>query len=676
MSWDKEPPKPQELKNAAAWASAPPQDEESDISDLDSFGRGAAQGATFGFADEIAGGGEALWDVLTTDQKLEAMRSLYEKHRNESRENFKKAKDANPWSYGAGEVGGAIASGLALPGGAAGSIGRMAATGAALGGLSGLGASEATGVGGLAKDTLVGAGLGGALGAGAGKLAQVVARQAEKAAPVIGGALKRTPSANRAEVEAAAQRLGVKPTQAMLFEDEAMNGVESSLHRSPSIAGYMMRKETMPVAKRLESVAGDALADATDLSPFELGETVKKGITENVGARLKAAGEPFEEIAANTRHMVPNEKSLGRVANNIRNLDEVQLTQGSPWAEKAAKYADWLENVENVDQIKRLRGILRQDMESAQGPEKFLLSQIYDRFTRIEENSIMRNTVDTFRSFAKKPTGATGDKMAAQGEQAALDTIKKFRTAKTEYAKLANDLRGVADQAGLGNLKSPHNFAPAVDGIRSERVVEKLFNTGDQELLQRMQAQFPREFELLRQGKLAELSRKASTADGEISRVKFFNAIKNMGDDTAEMVFGKQNVQNIGDAKTLSRALPREIGPSGTPEGMQYLNMLNPAMQTREMGRYALYKFLGSDVSQEVADYLLKNPRFQKMALENPKAFKVLASDFSRKVTPRGPRQLPRVAGEGGELDRDSSRSSQQRPVNESEAQRRFLEGN
>jgi hypothetical protein len=147
------------------------------VSELESGLRGLAQGATFGFADEIAGGIESL----LTDK-------TYEQARDESRANFQRAEAENPGFYTAGELGGGVLS-TVLPGGiaakgamAAGKgalavAGRAAAMGAAEGGAQALGKakeldSEA------ASDVALGAGIGGvaggALGGAATKLGDIV----------------------------------------------------------------------------------------------------------------------------------------------------------------------------------------------------------------------------------------------------------------------------------------------------------------------------------------------------------------------------------------------------------------------------------------------------------------------------------------------------------------------
>lgn len=167
--------------------------EASQPSELDSAGRGFVQGASMGFADEIAGAGQGIWNDLKnvftgnipevklekdelgryTPETIARMNesATYDKFRDEYRQADKLAEEANPKSYLAGQVGGAVGTGLLTGGGA--SLGRLAAQGA----VAGLGNSEAENLAGMAKDTAIGAGVGAithgtgkALASGASKL--------------------------------------------------------------------------------------------------------------------------------------------------------------------------------------------------------------------------------------------------------------------------------------------------------------------------------------------------------------------------------------------------------------------------------------------------------------------------------------------------------------------------
>lgn len=121
-------------------------------SQLESALRGAAQGASMGFADEITGGLESLF----TDKP-------YAQARDESRAQYAQAQEDNPLTYGASEIAGGVGSALAT--GGAGGVGRLALQGAS----SGLGYSSADNAADMAIDTATGAAIGGGLGV-AGKM--------------------------------------------------------------------------------------------------------------------------------------------------------------------------------------------------------------------------------------------------------------------------------------------------------------------------------------------------------------------------------------------------------------------------------------------------------------------------------------------------------------------------
>jgi hypothetical protein len=626
---------------------------------IEALGRGLFQGVTLG-------GGEELTAAMESQPALpESMRNMpglpmgvmdadflepvqtYQQARDESRAANRAAKEAHPWTYGAGEFGGAAATAL-IPGlGAAGSLGKAAGTAGALGAASGFGGSEAEDLGGLAFDT----GLGAAVGAGIGSAGYGLMKGAEKLAPIIGKGLKLNPKDNQAAIREAAERLGVKATPGMIYDDPVIQGLESSLSQSPSLPGMLTRQTTQPVERALDDVAKGSLKDASSLSRFEIGERVKSGIDRAVNNRAAGSRKIFQEIAESTPDIALNEKSLARVGRNITNLDDVALTPGSSWANKANTYAEWLQNAKSVRDVTKLRQIVGKELEAAQGPEREVLGSIYERLTRLEENSIVRGAVDTMRGMAQKPAGKTGDVLANQGESIGLDMVSKLKGAKNEFASLMSDLRDLSGQTRLGRLNGPQSFVDKIDNVRSERIGEKLFPVDDVNVMRSMQKQFPEQAQLLRQGRLGDIQRQATSGAGELSTPKFFNSIKSIGDESADILFGQGNLSKIADAKTVMQSLPEYIGPSGTPKGLEFLSMFNPAMQARELGRYGFYKGITTDKVQKIADALLKSPRIQELANNNPKAFQAMVLDFSRRVSPE--RALPKAAST--ELDEDSS---------------------
>jgi hypothetical protein len=665
---------------------------------MESLLHGAEQGATFGFFDEAQGGLEALGQVAglkglggpIKDWSLQspngfdrqAMAKAYLEARDRERKTAAEARATHPGLYTTGNVAGGIISPASKLGSMA-TLGKAAATGAAAGTVAGFGGSDADNMKDLAIDSAIGGTAGGILGAGGYGLMKGVEGGVNYAAPKVsaqakklGELLKLNKKSNAAEIEAAAKALGIKPTPGMLYDEPVLQGLESSLSQSPSIPGMLVRKSTGAVEKSLDDVASGALEDATSLSPFQVGERVKAGMEKEVQGRLAPSRAVFDELAESSADIAPNPKTLSRVANNIAKIDEVRLGKagGQSWANNAMNYAEMLKNAKSVKDISTIRKLIGADLDAAKkdgGPARLVLGSLYDRATRLEEGSMLRGTMETMRGFAKNPAGKTGDSMADEGAALGRDLVSKMRGAKRDYGAEARSLRDLAGTARLRGVDSPNKFLSAVDDIRSENVTDKLFNVDDVNLMREMQTKFPEQAGLLRQSQLGDIKLRASTSDGALSTPGFFRQTKSLGDESKNILFGQDNVSKINSAKTVMQSLPEYIGPSGTPKGMEYLNMLDPVKFASDLGRYGLYKGRSADTTQKVADFLMRSPRFQKMAVENPKAFNGVVVHMAERFGTKTP--LPMAAQ--NELDRDSSTPAQHY-VSPDEAKKQFLEGN
>lgn len=156
-----------------------------DYNKLKALLRGGAQGASLGFADEIKGGLNVAGNALSGN--IDNIEDTYTKGRDEYRKNDLSAKEASPGMYTAGELGGGLASAVAMPGGAlkAPSMMKALAQAAGYGGAYGLGSSDASDAAGLATDTAKGAAMG-LVAAPAAQLAgKALGVAAHKALPTI-----------------------------------------------------------------------------------------------------------------------------------------------------------------------------------------------------------------------------------------------------------------------------------------------------------------------------------------------------------------------------------------------------------------------------------------------------------------------------------------------------------
>lgn len=230
---------------------------------LDDAARGVAQGASFGFSDELAGGLEAGSDILAGKTSMERFIDAYRQHRDESRALNKAAEERSPTAYTLGNLGGGVAPAL-LTGGASaptqalGLLSRLKSAGqigAASGALTGLGTSEAPTISGDIENAIESAAGGAVLGSG-----------------IQGGAelIKGTGRAVRGVGKAIADtQLGKDVIDAFKFGQSGTNIVSSS--------GL---NEIESNARKAASNLGLGARQAQKEAGVELG-TVKQGIRES-----------------------------------------------------------------------------------------------------------------------------------------------------------------------------------------------------------------------------------------------------------------------------------------------------------------------------------------------------------------------------------------------------------
>lgn len=153
------------------------------VSKTESFLRGAGQGATLGFQDElsavaekgIAGVDKMIRGAIgkPTDVAESVLKTPTEKLIEENRAINEAAAKVNPKSYISGGLVGALPGGIALSAAAPATITGQGLVGAALGGGQALGGTEKLGDVEAVEDVLKGMGFGGALGMGGAAISKV-----------------------------------------------------------------------------------------------------------------------------------------------------------------------------------------------------------------------------------------------------------------------------------------------------------------------------------------------------------------------------------------------------------------------------------------------------------------------------------------------------------------------
>ena len=255
--------------------------------------RGAAQGATMGFADEITGGALAAFGSRLPGETLT---QAYERERDASRAAYRQAQNENPLSYFGGQVAGGIASSALVPGSGAVGLGARAASviggtgkvasigrgivqagtaGAVSGGVTAAGESEKKTLGGIAGDVGGGAAAGGAFGGTLGGLGKLL--------PGVRGSVSNDFFGDRVlPVTVGAE--GAKTAKALLKDPEMRNRIVK-----------LANKDTVKTVKDEVANAVQKDVDTFQKIAGETGAALLNSVEDKMGAQLSTLKESIRK---------------------------------------------------------------------------------------------------------------------------------------------------------------------------------------------------------------------------------------------------------------------------------------------------------------------------------------------------------------------------------------------
>lgn len=256
-------------------------------SQLESGVRGAVQGATLEWGDEIVGLGKALFDNIGGDSHSFA--GKYRRARDSERAANKAAQDANPWTYGAGNLAGSVGTsfipGLGIAKGA--SVLKGAVGAAKLGAVAGLGGSESEDTLGQVADAAKGAAISGATAGLVGKFMKGAPERVVKRAigdvtdgatatmrdKVVGSAGDRRADVLSVIKEKSFKRAGRDPEKQLESVEAALRDAGSRLDEAYARAGA--KTPGIKVSEVLGRLEGIAQRLAKDPGKADLARAVK-----------------------------------------------------------------------------------------------------------------------------------------------------------------------------------------------------------------------------------------------------------------------------------------------------------------------------------------------------------------------------------------------------------------
>jgi hypothetical protein len=377
-----------------------------DISKTESALRGAAQGATFGFADELQGGALGALEAFKSGGAM-SFREAYESQRDAARQKFQAAQMANPMSYLGGQVAGGIAGSALTPGAGALGIGAKAASviggtgkaaslargvvqagasGAASGGLTAAGESEAKDLAGIASDVGGGAAAGGAFGGVLGGGARLL--------PGVRGSVSNEFFAKRV-LPVTVGPEGAKTAEKFLKSPDARNQIVA-----------LANKDTIGTIKDEVKGAIQRDVDSFKKAAGEVGQSLLDSVEDKMGGQLNKLREAVAKTYAPAIERL-DPKRTPAVQGALAEIDDVfsgkarramaELGEGTGVAVKEG----------NAQSMREVRDIVKQALYKGGNPR----DGIKDNLNNAEVKILKSLEAQTQKLFKEIPEAKLADEL-------------------------------------------------------------------------------------------------------------------------------------------------------------------------------------------------------------------------------------------------------------------------
>lgn len=370
---------------------------------------------------------------------------------------------------------------------------------------------------------------------------------------MLAGLLDRSEKTEAPEVRAAAERLGIDPLEGMLSANKWVQKAEDSLiNGAPTYSGVRRAKLYNEVYGKASNAAEEALGDASRYTKAELGDIMKKSISEQIEEQNAPIKAMYEELKA-SKEILPLrgdiKKELGK---SISELQELRVSPGSPEGALASRIIKESQNYRTVDDLQLAKSMLNRSVSpTASTGEKRMAAILSDKLTAMEEKSVERHATEM---MAENPEVA--DKL--QG------LIGQRKEAAAKYKEFINKVKTLSEQLGKGRVYGMQDALNFInDRLTPEEIVQRLGSTKDSGFRKFFAKEYPEQHSLMQEYQKGALREKAS-ATGTLSPKVLFNNINKLEPEIQNSIFTKGELQKIKDAETVIRSIPKDFNPSGT----------------------------------------------------------------------------------------------------------------
>lgn len=392
---------------------------------------------------------------------------------------------------------------------------------------------------------------------------------------------KKEMKLNVNDIKAAAYDLGVEPTPAMLSSKDFIQKTEQSGIEGAGLVWEPIRKQRQDIYQKSSKVLKESLDGAANETKFEIGESVKKFFLDILDDIIAATESAYSKVSPDFKKISLPEKSKLSYIKRFRD-NPYNAIEGSAIAGHYKQIAGSLERAQTLEQLKLVISDVGERINTAKvsgaGETMRELISIQNKLKTFEENSIKRAAVDNARN-------------SKEGMEVFKEFYNDLKAAKAENRNLYSVIESIKEASGIKKRMTPRLFKEMIDDLDGAELVNKLWKENNVTKMRGLSEMFPEQFQKLASLRKQDILQKSMDGD-MLSIGKFLRETDKMSPEFKTMLFGENGVRNIKSVRTLFRANPKVLNPSGTQVMRSFQELINPIYQGSELIRYMTYKGL------------------------------------------------------------------------------------
>jgi hypothetical protein len=450
---------------------------------------------------------------------------------------------------------------------------------------------------------------------------------------------------NAGDIQAAADRLGAPILESQISASKAIQDFDSLLLNSGTIPALARRNTLQRGINIAEQAVDTSLGDVENMSKVGLGSALKDSLTAKVESAQQPINALYDSIKQSTQNVPVSDNAKRAIIANLKDIDGYNIV-GSSVRSLIDNAIENIKTFDSVDAVKNYRSYVNRELGlGANGNQKYVIGEIAQKLSNLEENSIVR-AGESLAKEARDPAVRTATQQLLEQRQQANSFYKTFK----------DSTRGITDILfGKNKNYGPQGLIDALDNLPEEKFVN-LFSKDNFGALNKFGKSFPDEMKLLVDYQKGAI-RSAATKDGVLDVNKVMRSLDKFGPEVKGLMFSPEELQKLSDVRTYMESIPKNINPSGTSKAEALRRFItNPASSTvQTVGDYGLGKFISAmvpkgtlekTVSAAQHDALFKSmfPAIEENVIKketNPSSFKA-SVDYMMSVA-KGQRDLGRA---------------------------------